>query len=162
MICVSDALQENETLEQKASDIAMAYFRQGYNCAECVFLSYLDTHDTPLPRELAGIISGFGGGIGHTKHLCGAVSGAVLALGTTKGRGDIFADKEPRERSAQLRQDIYPHFADLVAEAKAHLGSLECAELTASHKDFDSPERRKGCGAMVSYCAALAARHGAK
>ena len=155
-------IEENDALAQKASDSAMAYFRQGYNCAECVFLSYLDTHDTDMPRDLAGIISGFGGGIGHSKHLCGAVSGAVLALGTTKGRWDMFADKESRERSAQLRQDIYPHFASLIAEAKAHFGTLECAELTAAYKDFDSPERRHSCGAMVSYCAALAARHGAK
>ena len=99
---------------------------------------------------------------GHTKHLCGAVSGAVLALGTQKGREDLFGEQEPRARSAALRQQVYPRFAGLVSEAKAHLGSLECAQLTAAHKDFDSPARRHSCGEMVAYCAALAARHGAK
>lgn len=137
---------------------AKAYFREGFNCAECVFLSFLDTHESAFSQEAVCLASGFGGGIGQTKNICGAISGALLALGTQKGR-DPFAKDSPRERSLELREEVYPRFAALLEEVKAHYGTVLCSELTAPHPDFDAPARRQSCAEIVSYCAALVARH---
>ncbi len=153
---------ETISLPEETKAKARDYFRQGLNCAECVFLAFYDTHETNLPREAVGLASGFGGGIGHTKHICGAISGALLALGTQKGRSNPFAKETPRERSLELREDVYPRFADLLEEVKEHYGTVLCAELTASHPDFDAPARRQSCAEIVSYCADLCARHAEK
>lgn len=153
---------ENPSLVEETKAQAKAYFREGLNCAECVFLAFLDTHETNLPREVVELASGFGGGIGHTKHMCGAISGALLALGTQKGRPNPFQKESPRERSLELREEVYPRFADLLNEVNEHYGTLLCAELTATHPDFDAPARRQSCAEIVSYCAELCARHAEK
>ena len=87
---------EGKTTEEKmalADEISRGYFRQGLNCAECVLRTFMDMHDTKLPDEVICMASGFGGGMGHTKNTCGAITGAVLALGMTKGR-DPFENEE--------------------------------------------------------------------
>ncbi len=147
---------------KKTEESAREYYRQGLNCAECVFLAFLDHHETSLPREVLALASGFGGGIGQTKHLCGAISGAVLALGTQKGRADPFQKESPALRSQELREEVYPAFAALAHEVEAHYGTLLCRELTNSFADFQGKERKKSCQEIVAYCAALAAEHAAK
>lgn len=154
--------RKSTSLAEETKAQAKAYFREGLNCAECVFLAFLDTHETNLPREVVGLASGFGGGIGHTKHMCGAISGALLALGTQKGRPNPFEKESPKERALQLREEVYPRFAALLNEVKEQYGTILCAELTAKHPDFDAPARKKSCAEMVAYCAELCARHAEK
>lgn len=155
------APQDSPSAEQKAAELAKEYFRQGLNCTECVLLSFLDTHDTSMPREVIKLASGFGGGIGQTRHICGAITGAALALGTVKGRDPLALDEQAARRQ-QLQQEVYPPFADLIREVEDHYGTTECAQLVASHGDFHGKERKKSCQQIIAYCAALAARQAAK
>lgn len=149
--------RERMSAPERAAQAAKGYFREGLNCAECVLLSFMDTFDTGMPKDILALATGFGGGVGQTRNMCGAVSGAVMALGIRKGRRDPFAGEEtPRERAAQLRE-IYPCFADLVNEIKERYGSLVCAELSAPYGDFESKARRKNCQEIIAYCARLAA-----
>ena len=152
---------EAQSLPEQTKESAVSYYREGLNCAECVFLSFLDTHETDLPPDVIRLASGFGGGIGQTKHICGAITGALLALGSVKGRANPFKMETPRERSLQLRQEVYPLFAALKNEIEAHYGTVLCAELTRSHEDFDGKERKKSCQEIIGYCAQLAAEHAA-
>ncbi len=62
--------------------LAGRLFDSGMNCAEAVVLATTGSDD---PALLA-LAKPFGGGIGGTKCLCGAISGGVLALGY-RGRG---------------------------------------------------------------------------
>lgn len=160
---MSNEMERNSTsLVEETKAQAKAYFREGLNCAECVFLAFLDTHETNLPREVVGLASGFGAGIGQTRNMCGAVSGALLALGTQEGRSNPFEKESPKERLLQLRGEVYPQFAGLLNEVKEQYGTIVCAELTAKHPNYDSPERKKSCAEMVAYCAELCARHAEK
>ena len=87
---------EGKSLEERmqmAGDIAMNYFRQGLNCTECVMRAFMDMHDTGLPEEVICMGTGFGGGIGHTKNICGAITGACMAVGMVKGRRDPFENR---------------------------------------------------------------------
>lgn len=143
------------------SQRARAHFREGLNCAECVFLAFLETQESTLPPEVLRLASGFGGGIGQTKHLCGAISGALLGLGCLHGR-DPYEKEAPRERGAQLRAEVYPHFAAYLNEVEVHYGCVDCAKLTATHPDFDAPARRQSCAEIVAYCAALLEEHAAR
>ena len=146
--------------QEQTEAFARENYGAGLNCAESVYLAFLDAHS--LGRDTLCLATGFGGGIGHTGHICGAITAAVLALGTQKGRQDPFAVLDPAERGRQLREEIYPLFADLIGEAEAKFGTVNCADLTAEFEDFGSPERKQHCQEIVSYCAALAARHAAK
>ena len=72
-----------KTVEEKmalADEISRGYFRQGLNCTECVLKTFMDIYDIDLPEDILCMATGFGGGIGHTKNICGASPGAVMAL----------------------------------------------------------------------------------
>ena len=74
------------TLPEQARDQAKNYFRQGLNCTECVMQSFLDIHGSDLPPEVIALATVFGGGMGHTKNTCGAITGGVMALSAVIGR----------------------------------------------------------------------------
>ena len=57
-------------------EIARQYFLNGYNCAQAVALAFCD--ELALPPETAlRLVSGFGGGMGRLREVCGAFSGAA-------------------------------------------------------------------------------------
>ena len=62
------------------SDKAKEFFAQGYSCAQSVFAAFSPDYDIPLATA-AAVMAGFGGGFGKKQLTCGAVSGAVCALG---------------------------------------------------------------------------------
>ncbi len=67
---------------ETAGELAGRLFASGFNCAEAVAVATTGSDD---PALLA-LAKPFGGGIGGSKCLCGAISGGVLALGY-RGRG---------------------------------------------------------------------------
>ena len=142
---------------EKAETVAGEYFKQGLNCAECVFQSCLDMQNVNLPKEVISLASGFGGGMGQTRNTCGAITGAILALGALKGRNPL--EKEtPKERIQQI-QHVYVPFKEMVQEIEQHYGTLICKELSAPHGDFAGKERKKNCKQVISYCAGLVAKY---
>ncbi|MDD5945928.1 MAG: C-GCAxxG-C-C family protein [Clostridia bacterium] len=155
---------EGKTTEEKmalADEISRGYFRQGLNCAECVLRTFMDMHDTDLPESIIKMASGFGGGMGHTKNTCGAITGAVLALGTVKGR-DPFEKEEMSDRVKQLTGEVYPLFGSMVNEMKEQYGSLICSELSDPFGDFAGKARKKNCMEMIAYCSSLAEKYADK
>lgn len=95
------------TSEEKAVDM----FKNGYNCSQSVFTACVP--DEKINREMKiALASGFGAGIGRNAETCGAVSGAVMALGASligkkfesdaamKAHGIILADKFVKEFKA--------------------------------------------------------------
>lgn len=151
----------NMTKEEKitaAETAAGQYFKEGMNCAECVLQSFLDTHNVDLPKEIIALSSGFGGGMGHTKNTCGAITGAVLALSCLKGRKNPLAKETTKERIQEIQQ-IYVPFGDMIHEIEQQYGTLICKELSAPHGDFAGKQRKKNCKQIISYCAGLAAKY---
>ena len=62
-----------------AKEKALALHAQGFNCAQCV-LSALGDYTGMDEKTALAISAGFGGGV-RCGEICGAVSGAVMALG---------------------------------------------------------------------------------
>lgn len=143
---------------QEAEEIARGYFKEGLNCSECVFRTFLDTHETGLPDEVIGLSSGFGGGIGRTRNTCGAITGAILSVGAAKGRKNPMAKETLAERASELKE-VYSPFTDLIREIESEYGTISCKELSAPHGEFDGKERKKNCQQIIGYCAALAAKY---
>lgn len=79
-----------------AYDQAHANFKQGYNCAQSVLLAVGGALQEELPGEMIEATAGFSGGIGFSGDVCGAVNGAVLAIGIFLSRKGVRAKAIPR------------------------------------------------------------------
>ena len=66
---------------------AKRLFLEGYNCAQAVFCAFCDLTGVDVDAA-ARMASSFGGGMGRLREVCGAVSGALLALGMLRGYDD--------------------------------------------------------------------------
>ncbi|MCD6156167.1 MAG: C_GCAxxG_C_C family protein [Candidatus Atribacteria bacterium] len=92
----------------------------GFNCCESVLLGaseFLGVKSELIPK----IATGFGGGIGHTGRICGAVTGAVMALGIKYGRTSS-QDKHTRDQ-------LYLKTENFLKDVEKELGSLNCIDL---------------------------------
>ena len=131
-------------------------FREGYNCAQAVLLAFGDI--TGLDDMTAAMLaSSFGGGLGRMREVCGAVSGAAMVLGITKGYPDP-ADREAKKAHYKLIQDFCARF-------KEQNGSIVCRELLSGVKTTENgvPEKRtdeyykkRPCPALVKQAAEIA------
>ena len=99
---------------------AKALFYEGYNCSQAVLCAFEDV--TGLDRETsARIASSFGGGMGRLREVCGAVSGAVMALGICRGYSD------PSDRGA--KETHYRRIQEFAEQFREKNGSIICREL---------------------------------
>ena len=76
----------------------------------------METENDVIPQ----IAFGFAGGIGITGAVCGAVAGAVMAIGLKLGRGDTM---EERLRRFAVAREFRRRF-------EAEMGTISCRELT--------------------------------
>lgn len=76
-------VQASESVREAAGRL----FASGYNCAQAVLQATTGLED---PRMLA-MAEAFGGGVGDSKCLCGAISGGVMALGWS-GKGSTAGE----------------------------------------------------------------------
>ena len=110
---------------------AQELFYQGYNCAQAVFCAFCD--ETGLePEAAARLASSFGGGLGRLRELCGALSGAELALGYLRGYSDVT---DPALKSAH-----YARVRELAERFRAGNGTYICRELLKDVKSSPGGE----------------------
>jgi C_GCAxxG_C_C family probable redox protein len=90
------------------------------NCAQSVFRVF--SEELGLDEKTALSVSqGFGGGMGHTSSVCGAVTGAYMALG--------LANKSSKENPRQNIDKSYGLMEEFNKKFKALHGSTNCTEL---------------------------------
>ncbi len=65
-------------------EIAVARFRQNFNCAQSVFVAFAPQLGMDESQALK-LASPFGGGVTRRGQICGAVTGALMALGLAQG-----------------------------------------------------------------------------
>jgi C_GCAxxG_C_C family probable redox protein len=111
---------------------AVRTFEQDFSCAQSVFTAFADPAD--VSRETAlRLASGLGGGLARSGETCGAVTGAILALGLRHcGR--------PAE-DPQAKLAAYPAVQEFLARFRALHGSITCRELLGA--DLGTPEGRQ-------------------
>ncbi len=69
------------------TDAAVKRFDEGYSCSQAVFSACAPGFGVDDETALK-IASAFGGGIGRRGEVCGAVTGALMALGLAAGHAD--------------------------------------------------------------------------
>lgn len=136
-------------------DKAKAYFTQGYNCAQSVLMAFSDI--TGLDEKTSAMLSsGFGGGMGRMREVCGAVSGMFMAASIVSGYDDP-ADLEGKKRTYEMIQTLAERF-------KAQNKSIICKELLGLEKpegthipDRRTPEyyKKRPCGDLVKDAAEI-------
>ena len=101
-------------------EIAQAFFKQGYNCAQSVVMAFSDL--TGLSeQESARLASSFGGGLGRMREVCGAVSGMAIVAGV------LFGYDDPSVPGAV--QKHYALVQELAGAFREKNGSIVCREL---------------------------------
>ena len=110
-------------------DEARAKFENHYNCAQSVFVPFAKQMglDDGLACKLA---TPFGGGMGHNGQVCGAISGALLAIGLARGIDEVDAEKKA------VCYDLAKEFQDSFV---ALHGDLTCPGLLGL--DITDPEQ---------------------
>ena len=101
-------------------DLAFALFKEGYNCAQAVAGAFAQELGLPI-ETVARMVSGFGGGMGRMREVCGAVSGMTFVAGALQGYDSPKANTEKTETYALIQQ--------MAGEFKAQNGSIVCREL---------------------------------
>lgn len=146
-----------EARVQRAVDI----FMQGYGCCQSVVAAFADLYG--LSDTHAKLVAaGFGGGVGRTRQMCGAVSAMVILAGLSDGQ----TEGDDREGKAHC----YKVVQDLLATSREENGSIICAELLGLKGDvplgnFVPDERnaeyyrKRPCAAKVESAARIFAQY---
>ena len=135
---------------------AQALFMQGYNCAQAVFAAFCD--ETGLTQQQAlKLASGFGGGVGGMREVCGAVSGLTLTLSA------IYGYDAPDDRAAKLA--LYHGVQEAAERYRAENGSIICRELLGLSQDVKNVDpaprtqeyyKKRPCPELVAMAAQIA------
>ena len=138
------------------SEKALYYFSQKYHCSQAVLAAFAEELDITEKQALK--LGGcFGGGMCRGE-VCGACTGALMALGLKYGQSDI-GDLESRKKANQVTEK----FLDAFAEKN---GSYMCRELlgcnlaTDRGKDYALRHNlfTEFCPGMVKSAAEIAER----
>ena len=134
---------------------AKSLFLEGYNCAQAVFGAFCEDfgYDFETAMKLS---SGFGGGMGRLREVCGAVSGMFMVFDIKHG----YTDPKAKEEKIQL----YKHIQTLAHEFEADNGSIICRELLNLQEKSSVPipedrtenyYKKRPCAELVEFAADL-------
>lgn len=116
-------------------DKAKQLFLSGYNCAQAVLMAFSDI--TGFDEKTSAMLaSGFGGGMGRMREVCGTVSAMFMIVGTVNGYDDPKDNENKKRTYAMIQQ--------LAGEFKEINGSIICKELLGLEKPEGThiPEQR--------------------
>ena len=108
---------------------AKALFLEGYNCTQAVVGAFAEEIGMDFDTAVR-LASGFGGGMGRLRQVCGTVSGMVFVASAKLGYTDPKAKVEKKE--------LYQEIQRLAECFRKENGSIVCAELLAGVKDADN------------------------
>ncbi|MBR5212750.1 MAG: C_GCAxxG_C_C family protein [Akkermansia sp.] len=144
-------------MNSPASERALTYFHQGFNCAQSVFAAFAP--EMGLSEEQAlRFAAGFGAGVGRMRGMCGAFSGLTLVAGHCKG--NLTGKPEDKEVVFALVRRLADAF-------KSEFGTLTCRELLHLDEQVQESARpstrtqayydARPCERCVAFCATKAA-----
>jgi C_GCAxxG_C_C family probable redox protein len=115
------------------SQAAVTRFKQGFSCSQAVLSAFSDIFDLDLDLALK-ISQPFGGGIAHRGEICGAVSGAFMAIGLKFGR--------TRAEDTPARDRTYEAVTQFIQKFENLHGSIICKELLGYDLSTEEGERK--------------------
>jgi C_GCAxxG_C_C family probable redox protein len=108
------------------TQIARDRFAEGFNCSQAVFCAYAPKFGINEEAALK-IASPFGGGVAHQGQVCGAVTGALMAIGLARGNATL----DQKDETYRLAEEYLERFQE-------RHGTILCRELIGV--DISTPE----------------------
>lgn len=136
---MTGAVKVDTEASLEARNTAGNYFKEGYNCAEAIFLTFREILAPEIPVSAVKLMTGFGGGVGESGCMCGALTGSITALNMIKGR---YNNNETREEAYKYANEFSRLFAEkygatccralnpYVFESREHL--TNCLKITGN------------------------------
>lgn len=153
---------KNFNIEERVEKARSLFKEGGYNCCQAVVLAYNDVFG--LEDELAASLSsGFGGGMGRMREVCGAVSGMVMLAGLIRPASDPSV-KNWRTANYALVQEMAGEFKEINGSivCKELLGLVPMGSCTPAPKESPEPSdrtpeyyKKRPCEEMVGIAARI-------
>ena len=142
---------EKISIEKVKRDAEEVFRIGGFYCSEAIVSSIRKNIDPKMPIELVSAASGFPIGVGRSKCMCGAISGAVICLGYFFGRTHPTTITDPKsQKCMELAFEVQESFR------KNHKGVL-CCHVHVKGMDLASGEHKVQCVAFTGEMAAKTA-----
>ncbi len=107
-------------MPREPEETAAALFEQGFTCGQAVLAAFAERHGVDRDTALK-LACAFGGGVARTGSTCGAVNGALVAIGLAHGRTRL-EDIAAREKTYDAARAFLERF-------RQQHGSDACREL---------------------------------
>lgn len=137
------------TYGEKAENL----FYSGCNCAQSVLVAFCDKTGM-TEKQAMRMASGFGGGMGRMREVCGAMSGAFMVLGC------LYGYEEPGQED--LKKAHYAIVQDTAAKFREEYGTIICCTLLGNPDDSPNPTPRteefyhhRPCGRFIRKAAEI-------
>ncbi len=125
-------------LHENAVKKAKELFSDNYNCAQSVLKATIEARDMKIP-SVTYLAAGFGGGMGICGETCGAISGAVIAIGLLLER--TYPDRLDHKKKS------YEYVREVIRLFKEIHGTVKCNDLLgldiAKEEDYQRGHREK-------------------
>jgi C_GCAxxG_C_C family probable redox protein len=136
-----------KTEDAAAVDRAEALFREGFSCSQAVLMAFAPGLGME-GRQAALVSSAFGGGMARHGWTCGALTGALMAIGLHAGHATA--------EDAAAKDDLYARAQTLTARFEEQHGATACRQLTGA--DLRDPVERQAAsdrGTFTTLCPQL-------
>jgi len=141
-------MKNEVNIKQVQYDAEEVFRIGGFYCSEAIISSIRKNIDPNMPKSLIAAASGFPIGVGRSKCMCGAISGAVIALGYFFGKEK--STDGTNQKSMELAHELQESFR------QNHQGTL-CCHIHVKGMDLASGEHKKQCVAFTGEMAAKTA-----
>ena len=137
-------------MSNRQTQHAVELFSRNYNCAQSVYAGGATGKGLSEAQRLA-LAAPFGGGVARQGEICGALTGALLALGESEGEA-MAADP------VAGRNALYERARQLTEAFREAHGAILCRELTGCALDTEAGQRAfKERGLHQNLCTKLVA-----
>ena len=144
-------MKKEVNIKQGRYDAEEVFRIGGFYCSEAIVSAIRKNFDSGMPTELIKAASGFPIGVGRSKCMCGAISGAIITLGYFFGSSDQNSAKDGKnQKCMELAYEVQESFR------KNHQGTL-CCHILVKDMDLLSGEHKKQCVAFTGEMAAKTA-----
>ena len=149
-------MKKEVNIKQVRYDAEEVFRIGGFYCSEAIVSAVRKNFDPGMPKELIKSASGFPIGVGRSRCMCGAISGAIIALGYFFGRSEPGKGTDQKsDKCMELAYELQEEFR------KNHMGTL-CCHIHIKGMDILNAEHKKQCvaftGEMAAKCAEIIAR----
>lgn len=144
--CPADACASPRVAQAALTGTAL--YDSGMFCCETVLTVANEAAGSRLPAEVMSLGSGFWGGMAGDGSTCGALVGAIMAVGLMSGRTAVDgAWEESTSASDQVRKE----FSEL-------FGGTTCDAIIRPFGGMETDERHKHCAALTGQTSAMVVR----